>query len=982
RSITEMLAEPEEIEEAQKEGVKIHFLVAPMAIARENGRVAGVQCIRTRLTEPDTTGRRKPIPVEGSEFFIEADIVIPAIGQEPDLEFLGKEPGIEISRWNLLMVNPETLQTSIPGIFAGGDVITGPATVIEAVDAGKRAARYISKYLQGEELPSEWQEEPPIGTNWVEIRNDEPTRHRLKVPTMPVEKRLSGFEEVNLCADDKDAMEEAARCLNCGGCCECYECVKVCKAGAVTFDTHMENEQTVDINVGAVILSPGFQPFDPSKYQAYHYSKYPNVITSMEFERILSATGPYQGHLVRPSDEKEPKKIAWLQCVGSRDVHGCDHGYCSSVCCMYAIKEAVIAKEHAGSNLDCAVFFMDMRTHGKDFERYYDDAKMKHGVRFINSRVPTIDFVEGSDDLSVQYVTEDGKITEEIFDMVVLSVGIEISSEQVKLAGDLGIQLTEGNFCETESFSPVDTSREGIYVCGAFQGPKDIPQSVIEASSAAAKAGALLSEARNTETKTREFPSQRNIAGERPRIGVFVCHCGINIGGVVDVPAVRDYAASLPFVEYCTDNLFTCSQDTQDTIAQVIEEKRLNRIVVAACTPKTHEPLFQETMVNAGLNKYLFEMTNIRNQDSWVHKDNPEMATEKARDLVRMAVSKVALMEPLYEAELEVNQKALVIGGGIAGLVAAKSLSAQGYEVCIAERSSSLGGQALNLFRTWKGEDIQLHLNELIKSVESDKNIDIHLETELSNVDGFVGNFVTTLKSNDSEETVEHGIAVIATGGKEFKPDEYLYGKDPRVVTHLELDQMFIKNDSSLKDIRNAVFIQCVGSREPQRPYCSRVCCSHSIESALHLKELNPEMNVFVLYRDIRTYGEREYLYRKARLAGIIFIRFSKDQKPNVMAGQEGLQIEVNDKILGETVVLKADLLALATGIVSNDEENLAQLFKVPLNEDGFFVEAHAKLGPSEFATGGVFLCGMAHYPKPIDESVAQAEAASSRAVT
>lgn len=549
---------------------------------------------------------------------------------------------------------------------------------------------------------------------------------------------------------------------------KCRACEKICPSNAINFE---EKEASLTLNIGAIILAPGFSAFDPSQYQTYHYLKYPNVITSMEFERILSATGPYQGHLVRPSDKKEPKKIAWLQCVGSRDIHKCDHGYCSSVCCMYAIKEAVIAKEHGGSDLDCAIFYMDMRTHGKDFERYYDNAREKHGVRFINSRVPTIDFVEGSDDLSVQYVTEDGKVTEEIFDMVVLSVGMEISSEVVNLAKDLGIDLTEGNFCETESFQPVNTSREGIYVCGAFQGPKDIPQSVIEASSAAAQAGVLLSEARDTCTKTMEFPPERNVTGERPRIGVFVCQCGINIGGVVDVPAVRDYAASLPFVEYCTDNLFTCSQDTQDTLAQVIEEKKLNRIVVAACTPKTHEPLFQETMVNAGLNKYLFEMTNIRNQDSWVHKADPEMATEKARDLVRMAVAKVALMEPLDEAELDVNQKALVVGGGIAGMAAAKNLSLQGYKVCIVERSSSLGGQALNLFKTWKGEDIQLELAELIKSVETDANIQVCLDAELKDVDGFVGNFVTTLNLGGKEETVEHGIAVIATGGKEAKPD-------------------------------------------------------------------------------------------------------------------------------------------------------------------------------------------------------------------
>jgi heterodisulfide reductase subunit A len=758
---------------------------------------------------------------------------------------------------------------------------------------------------------------------------------------------------------------------------KCRACEKFCPTKAIKFE---DKEEKIHLNVGAIVLAPGFAPYDPTRYQTYKYAKYPNVVTSMEFERILSATGPYQGHLQRPSDHKAPKKIAWLQCIGSRDIHHCDHGYCSSVCCMYAIKEAVIAKEHAGKDLECAIFYMDMRTHGKDFERYYNAARETHGVRFIRSRVPTIELVQESGDVLIPYVNEKGEVVEERFDMAVLSVGLEIAPEGVELARKLNIDLTEGQFCKTETFEPVKTSREGVFVCGAFQGPKDIPQSVIEASSAAAEAGALLSRARNSLTKQKETPPERSSGDKRPRIGVFVCHCGINISGVVDVPGVRDYAASLPYVEYATDNLFTCSTDTQDIIAKVIQEKNLNRIVVAACTPKTHEPLFQETLVNAGLNKYLFEMTNIRNQDSWVHKDEPKKATEKAMDLVRMAVAKATLMTPLKEADVDINQRALVVGGGISGMVSARTLSRQGYKVSLVERASSLGGQALNLYRTWKGDDIQKKLSQLVQSVETDANIDVHLNTELANVEGFVGNFKTTLSKG--AQVVEHGIAVLSTGAKEFKPDEYLYGKDPRVMTHLELDRRFQNHDPSLKGIKNAVFIQCVGSREPQRPYCSRVCCTHSIESALQLKEMNPDMNVYILYRDIRTYGEREYLYRKARLEGVLFVQFSKDQKPKVSAGQDGLRIEVMDQNLGENLVLKADLLALASAILPYKDEKLAQFFKVPMNEDGFFVEAHAKLGPSEFATDGVFLCGMAHYPKPIDESVAQAQAAASRAVT
>jgi heterodisulfide reductase subunit A len=451
---------------------------------------------------------------------------------------------------------------------------------------------------------------------------------------------------------------------------------------------------------------------------------------------------------------------------------------------------------------------------------------------------------------------------------------------------------------------------------------------------------------------------------------------------VVDVPAVRDYAATLPHVAYVSDNLYSCSQDTQDAIIQVIRDNRLNRIVLAACTPKTHEPLFQDTLSRAGLNKYLFEMTNVRNQDSWVHKDDPRHATEKAMDLVRMAVAKVALMEPLEEAELDIHPRVLVVGGGVAGMSAAASLSRQGYPVTLVERREVLGGQALHLFQTWKREDVPSHLSDLTHSVESDPNVDVHLQTELSGVEGFVGNFSTTLRTNGTETAVKHGATVIATGAYESEPEEYLYGANPRVLTHLELDRRLRDQDPSLRDVSTAAFIQCVGSREPQRPYCSRVCCTHSVESALHLKELNPEMNVYILYRDMRTYGEREYLYQKAREAGVIFIRYSVDRKPEVSQVSGRLQISIWDPVLQATVAIPTDLVVLAAAIVPYGDEQLAKFFKIPLNEDGFFVEAHAKLGPSEFATDGVFLCGNAHYPKSLDEAVAQGQAAASRAVT
>jgi heterodisulfide reductase subunit A len=761
---------------------------------------------------------------------------------------------------------------------------------------------------------------------------------------------------------------------------KCGACKKFCPTGAVDFD---QQEETETLNVGVVVLSPGFDAFDPSKFDNYQYAKLPNVITAMEFERILSASGPTMGHITRRSkDDREPKKIAWFQCVGSRDMNKCDNSYCSAVCCMYAVKEAVIAKEHEGDDLDCAVFYMDMRTHGKEFERFYDNAREKHGVRFIRSKVHSVTPVGDTDDLEIRYVNEEGELKTEVFDMIVLSVGLEVSSDVVELAQRLDIDVTPGNFCKTQTFSPVETSREGIFVCGAFQGPKDIPQSVIDSSAAATAAGELLTAARNTQTKTPEVIEETNVTNERPRIGVFVCRCGINIAGVVDVPSVAEYAATLPYVDYATDNLYSCSQDTQETMTEIIKEKKLNRVVVAACTPKTHEPLFQETLINAGLNKYLFEMANIRNHDSWVHKNNPELATKKARDLVRMAVHKVALMEPLAEAELNVNQTAMVIGGGISGMAAARSLARQGYETHIIEKNSQLGGQAVNLYRTAKGEDIQEKLSNLTNEIDSNEKIHIHLDTHIKEVEGFVGNFYTTLSSNGTEQELEHGIAIMATGASPLTPDEYSYGKDPRILTALELDRKFIENDASLKNLNTAVFIQCVGSREPERMYCSRVCCTHSVDNALQLKKLNPEMDVFVLYRDLRTYGERELLYKQAREAGVIFIRYTLDSKPEVILRDGNIFVQAVDQIIGRKVEIETDLLTLATAVIPNRDDRLANFFKVPLNDDGFFVERHAKLGPSEFATDGVFLCGLAHYPKPIDESIAQGQAAASRAVT
>jgi heterodisulfide reductase subunit A len=695
-------------------------------------------------------------------------------------------------------------------------------------------------------------------------------------------------------------------------------------------------------------------------------------------ERILSATGPTQGHLVRMSDHKEPKKIAWFQCVGSRDLNRCDNAYCSSVCCMYAIKEAVIAKEHGGDDLECTIFYMDMRTHGKDFEKFYNTAKDKHGVRFIRSRVHTVDPVRGTDDLEVRYATDEGQIETEVFDQIVLSVGMEISPEIVGLAQRLGIELSDGNFCKTDTTTPVKTSTDGIYVCGAFQGPKDIPESVMEASSAACSAGIQLSSARGTLVREKEFPSELPVEGQDPKVGVFVCNCGINIGGVADVPAIVEYAKNLPNVTYVEENLFSCSQDTQDKMAEIIKEKGLNRVVVAACTPRTHEPLFQETMRNSGLNPYLFEMANIRNQCTWVHSAEKDKATEKSKDLVRMATARASLLDPIGDIAVDVNKSALVIGGGVAGMTAALNLADQGFPAVLVEKEAELGGVARDVGKTWKGEDVQAFLADLIAKVQQHPDIELMTGSEITEAGGFVGNFETTVQTNGALKTIQHGATVVATGGQASDTDEYLYGKNDRVMRWHDLEH----NLDKVNDDDSVVFIQCVGSRDDERPYCSRICCTNSILQAIAVKEQHPNAGVFILYRDIRTFGQRELHYKKARELGVVFVRYSLDNKPVVTESADGLEVTVFDPILQRKIAITADWINLTTAIVPTDNEQLASMYKLPLNAENFFMEAHAKLRPVEFASDGIYLCGLAHYPKTIDESIAQAMAAASRAAT
>jgi heterodisulfide reductase subunit A-like polyferredoxin len=981
RTRREMPAWEEEICAAEDEGVKIVYLAAPLEVIGENTKVKAVRVIKMELGEPDKSGRKRPVPVPGSEYEIEIDQLIPAIGQRPDLCAIEDLAGLKITEWSTTQVNPVTLATDREGVFAGGDVRTGPGVAIAAIAAGMEAAESIYRYLTGMDMEEGRQ---PFVVENPEFRpvneNMEPV-NRYKMPQLALAERSGSFDEVEQGYGKDEGRKEAERCLNCGDCSECMQCVDACLANAVD---HSMTGREHTIHVGAVIMAPGFTPFEPERMVSYCYGHSPNIMTSVEFERILSASGPFGGHLVRPSDHVEPGKIAWLQCVGSRDINKGDHSYCSGVCCMYANKQAVIAKEHSEKGLDAAVFFMDMRTHGKEFDKYHIRARDNSGVRFVRSRIHSV-FPEPGDKYKIVYSTEAGNTIEEIFDMVVLSIGLSPNRDAKDLADKMGIELNGHGFAMTDNLSPVSTSKKGIYVCGTFQEPKDIPSSVMEASAAAATASMGLKDSRWSQTRTRELPPESDFSGQDPRIGVWVCNCGINIGGIADVPAVRDYAGTLPYVVHVEDNLFTCSQDSQDHMKEVIREQKLNRVVVASCSPRTHEPLFQETIRDAGLNKYLFEMANIRDQNTWVHMKEPDKATQKAKDLVRMAVAKAAFIEPLHQVSLDIKKSVLVVGGGVAGMEAALGAASQGVDVHLVEKTGTLGGIANNLNTTWKGEKIQPYLKDLIAKIKANESIQVHMNTQVKATTGSMGNFVTTIAGNsdDTPVTIEHGAAILATGGMEYKPHEYLYGEEPDVLTHLDMDAALRKEDERIDQAKAIVFVQCVGSRNDENPFCSRVCCTHSLKSAIALKKKDPRKRVYVVFRDIRSYGFREDLYKEARELGVLFIRYDLEKAPKLRKDANGdLEFTVIDHVLRMPVKINPDLVVLASGIVPGENKALYEKFKVPTNDEGFLVEAHAKLRPVDFASDGLFVAGLAHYPKPIEESIAQARASVARAMT
>jgi len=759
---------------------------------------------------------------------------------------------------------------------------------------------------------------------------------------------------------------------------KCGICAEICPPGAINFD---DRAQEHELKVGAVVMALGFQPFDPAKAKIWGYGLYPNVITSLQFERYLSPGGPTGGVLTRPSDHKPVKRIAFLQCIGSRDKNRCNNEYCSAVCCMYAIKEAMTVKE-ANPELEVTIFYMDMRTPGKEFERYFERARSECGVRFVRSRIHGVEPHGHKGDLRLHYINVQGKQVEEVVDLVVLSVGLETPDSMVRLAERIGIHMTPDRFASISAFMPVHTSRQGIFTCGAFNGPRDIPQAVIGGSAAAASVSALLTSARHTLTRSLPPPAEQDVSRQEPRIGVFVCHCGTNIAGVVDVEEVAAYAATLPQVVHVTRNLFTCAQDTQDLMGQQIREKGLNRIVVAACTPRTHEMLFRKTLKSAGINEYLIEMANIRNQNAWVHSQEPETATAKAKDLIRMAVAKVTSQTARKPLRLPIAPSVLIIGGGVAGMVAALNLAEQGFQVHLVEKTTQLGGNALHLFQTWSGEHVPRYLKGLKEAVQQHPLIEVTYTSTVTAVSGHVGDFTTTLRIGSSRRrTIEHGAVIITTGAKRYIPEEFEYGKIPKVVASIEFDKLHMHNETRVAGGKSFVFIQCVGSRNHERPYCSKSCCTHSIQSAIKLKKEAPSRQIYILYREIRTYGQRERIYNQARELGIVFINYELHGPPRIRKAEGGVLVEVWDHVLHRPLEILADMVILASAtLASPDAGGLANLFKLPLSRDGFFQEAHAKLRPVEFHVDGVFVAGLAHYPKPLEESISQALAAAAKA--
>ncbi|MBW8000797.1 MAG: NAD(P)-binding protein [Planctomycetes bacterium] len=965
-----------EVAWAKEEGVIVNAAKATKKILGKGGVFVGLELLDVEKMS-FVQGRLELETVAGSEKVLESEELIVAIGQKPDLGMLGEGGKIKLTPRGTVAVDERTGMTSWEGVFVGGDVVRGAASVVQAIADGHHAAKAIDAYIKGEKYEPEQIDEPVVEISKEELKErKEKVIARQEMPTISLDNRVSSFKEVDLGFTEEMTVAESKRCLYCAVCSWCGLCQKACEADAILYN---DKEKQRQLDVGAIILAPGFELFDAAKKAEYGYRRFPNVLSGLDYERLLSASGPCMGHVVRPSDGQDPKKIAFIQCVGSRDT---ERPYCSSVCCMYSTKQAIITKEHA-PDAECKIFVMDVRAFSKGFDEYYERAKDKYGVEYIYTRPSSIKQDFGTHNLSLQFTEDGDNWIEEEFDMVVLASGLCPTKYSKELAQVCGIDLNEYNFAQSAKFVPTESSKAGIYLAGSFESPKDIPESVVQASGAATKAMELLAEVRDTQVEDKQYPPEKDISGQGDRIGVFVCHCGSNIAGVIECEKVANYAKGLDGVEFATNLLYTCSPDGLRTIKEKIEEFNLNRVVVASCTPRTHEPLFQETMKEAGLNPYLFEMANIRDQCTWVHARLGEATQDKAIDLVRMAVGRARTIEPLTMQSYIPKTSAIVVGGGVGGMTAALSIANQGFKVYLVEKSDHLGGNLLNIKHTVEGYEPFELLGKLKSEIEASDKVTVYTNSTVSECKGFAGNFKSKINNNGSEIEIEHGAAIIATGANESKPTEYLYSKNENVVTQMQLEEMLEKDPEYAKTLNEVVMIQCVGSREPDRLICSRVCCTEAIKNAITIKQANPDANVAVLYRDVRTYGFKEKYYNQAREIGVLFFRYDLDNKPVVTESGSG-RVEVKVKDLNSMLDIEfaPDVLALSAAMIPpEDTIDVGTAFKVPITLEGFFLEAHMKLRPVDFASDGLFLCGTCHAPKFIDETIAQAQAAAAKAV-
>jgi len=758
--------------------------------------------------------------------------------------------------------------------------------------------------------------------------------------------------------------------------------VKSCPAGAINPD---DLGSSGDISCGAIVMSPGASLFDPSGLDYLGYSEHPDVVTSLEYERILSASGPTSGQLLRPSNGKQPKKIAWIQCIGSRGLQKGAAPYCSGACCMFALKEAMVTKERFQEDIETTIFYMDMRTFGKDYELYYQRAKDDFGIRFIHSRPHSVLRQPGAEKLEMSYTTdESSKLITEEYDMVVLSTGFRMSDDVRDLALKLDIELNESNFPVHSGLNQIATSRPGIYAAGTFQGPKDIPETMVQASAAACLAGKDVAAPQKSPDAQPLLPPEKHVVGEEPKVGVFICDCGENIGGVIDVEALVERIGKLPHVVVAQAEGHGCSRESMDHIRSTIKEKGINRVVIGGCSPRTHEAKFQDLIRQEGLNKYLLEMANIRDQVTWVHALQPEKAVKKAEELIRMAVGAVIKAQPLAEHSLPINKNVLVVGGGVTGMTSALELAEQGFKVYLAEKSPDLGGIARQLRKTLEGDDIQVFLNSLIEKTMANENIEVITGAIIVDHSGMPGMFTTGMQVGRQMfyRQIEHGVTILATGALPNRPKDFMLDECKEVVTQIEIQTLIEDEPEIVRKWENVVMIQCVGSRNKDNPNCSRICCQNAIKNSLRILEINPDARVFVLYRDMRTYGFQEEYYQKAREKGVIFVRYHQDNPPQAISVDDKVEVTFTDIILGKEIEVSADCLCLSTGLVADEDstEELAMTFKLPRTHDGYFLEDHVKLRPVDLPVPGFFVAGTAHSPKTIGESLVQARAVASRA--